>query len=720
MPKIASIQTNFTGGELSPRLAGRVDIARYQNGVSRMENFHPVVQGGAKSRPGTDYRGAARGDGRLIPFVYNRVQSYVLELTDQALRIWRSDGSRVLSGGSPLELVTPYTLAQLPDVRWEQSDDTCFFFHEAYAPRWLRRNGDAAWVFEQVPWVAQPFAELSASPAAFVYPTAKEPIGAVVELRAALPRAATLTIAGTAGVGNTLTLGADAAVFSAGDVGLRVYADSGVARITAVGSSTNASAVQESTAAFLSTSYPQGAWGATGAAWSAGDVDKYVRINSGLVRITSVPSAEVALGEIRTSLSAMVASPPGGWELCEAVWTAGRGYPRAGCLHEQRLWCAGTAAEPTALWSSRIGEYLNFELGTKDDDAFTYALAMKRRDPVQHLAAGRRLFVLTQGAEVSMRGGQEKAIGPTNVQRALESPHGAAAVRPVEVGGELLFVQGAGRKVRAMGYDLNQDGYSSPDRTALAEHVTGAGVVDMAYQAEPDSLLYCVRTDGEMAVCAYDVAQEVVGWSRWITDGEFRSACAVPMAARDDVWVLVHRPWGYTVERFGADRQTDAGVIATAGTPTATWGGLSHLEGRDVQVLADGTYQGTQTVTGGQITLAREASAVEAGLPFRGELSLLPPEASGGTGTAQGSNMSVNEVVVRLLDTDVLTINGETSDFRSFGSSLLDRPPPGYTGDMRAISLSDSLYLPRVVITRELPFKAHVLAVIRKLTINDV
>ena len=46
MPRVTLMQTNFTAGEVSPRLLGRVDIARYANGAKIIENALPVVHGG--------------------------------------------------------------------------------------------------------------------------------------------------------------------------------------------------------------------------------------------------------------------------------------------------------------------------------------------------------------------------------------------------------------------------------------------------------------------------------------------------------------------------------------------------------------------------------------------------------------------------------------------------------------------------------------------------
>ncbi len=49
------IQTNFTSGELDPRLRARVDVRHYFNGAARMRNVLVLPQGGAKRRPGTKY-----------------------------------------------------------------------------------------------------------------------------------------------------------------------------------------------------------------------------------------------------------------------------------------------------------------------------------------------------------------------------------------------------------------------------------------------------------------------------------------------------------------------------------------------------------------------------------------------------------------------------------------------------------------------------------------
>lgn len=110
------IKTNFTAGEVSPRLMGRVDIARYANGAKIIENAVVVVQGGVVRRPGTRFAAATKyGDkkSRLIPYVFNRSQAYMLEFGDGYMRIYQNGKQLVNGDNTPYEIASPYT-ADMP------------------------------------------------------------------------------------------------------------------------------------------------------------------------------------------------------------------------------------------------------------------------------------------------------------------------------------------------------------------------------------------------------------------------------------------------------------------------------------------------------------------------------------------------------------------------------------------------------------------------------
>lgn len=460
----------------------------------------------------------------------------------------------------------------------------------------------------------------------------------------------------------------------------------------------------------------------------AEDVGSYVNLNGGLIRIDQVVDSTVARGTVLRELTSDVPAGPNAWTLEQNAWTLGQGYPRAVTIQKQRLLYAGSFGFPQNLWASGIQQYLSFQFGTNDDDAFRFELDGPRNSPILHLAPARQLMVLTEADEMSVKGGNEKAVGPTNIQKTDESTAGANYVRPVKVGNEVLFVQASGRRVMGVGYRFDIDGFAAADRTVFSSHITGSGITQMAHQKDPDSSLFAVRADGQMAVCAYDIDQEVVGWSRWVTDGQYRSVCIVPTSTSEDVYVAVQRNLKvggvfadrWAIEVMDPDMLVDCGVVGTNPAGQATWTGLTHLEGKTVVCVADGSYMGEFTVTSGQITLPRTAKDVQIGLPFTNTIEMLQPEVGGNGQTAQGSQVNVHEVIVRLLDTRGVEINDKPIDPRRFGPNLLDQPPPPFTRDVRPLTLQDEIYKTRVEIKQSYPLPFHLLNVVRKVTVNDV
>lgn len=88
---------SFAGGEVSPEMFGRIDDSRYQTGAKTMRNFVVKPQGAARSRPGFEYVANTKfadKPTRLIPFVFNNDQAYVLEFGQQYIRL-HFDGAPV-------------------------------------------------------------------------------------------------------------------------------------------------------------------------------------------------------------------------------------------------------------------------------------------------------------------------------------------------------------------------------------------------------------------------------------------------------------------------------------------------------------------------------------------------------------------------------------------------------------------------------------------------
>jgi hypothetical protein len=159
MAKVNFIQTNFSSGEFSPQLEGRVDIAKYANGAKTLENVLVKSYGGAYRRPGTYYVAEVKDSTkatRILSFQFSVTQAYILEFGDQYMRVYK-DGGQVQSGGGAYELATPYLEADLFDLQFAQSADVLYVAHKDYAPRKITRTGHDAWTIEAITFLWGPF-----------------------------------------------------------------------------------------------------------------------------------------------------------------------------------------------------------------------------------------------------------------------------------------------------------------------------------------------------------------------------------------------------------------------------------------------------------------------------------------------------------------------------------------------------------------------------------
>lgn len=141
--------TNFTAGEFSPKLKGRVDLAKYFNALDTMLNMVTMPQGGATRRPPTRFIARCADQAhanRPVRFVFSTVQAYILEFSHLNVRIYKDDGV-VLNTGVPVDVAMPYSFAETPALKFTQSADTLDIFHQDHAPASLTRSSHVDWTF---------------------------------------------------------------------------------------------------------------------------------------------------------------------------------------------------------------------------------------------------------------------------------------------------------------------------------------------------------------------------------------------------------------------------------------------------------------------------------------------------------------------------------------------------------------------------------------------
>ena len=728
---------------MSPRMLGRTDIDRYGSSVKAAVNMHPVIHGGIKRRGGSRYLLAATAPttangSTLIPFVQSQSQAWMIELGNLTMRILNADGT-----AAGVTLTSPYGVSQAPEVDWAQSDSTLYLFHGSHMPRRLRRLENGAWLLDEAPFSTLPFVELGSYGATDI----------------------TLSAA-TVGIGRTATTGVDA--FLAADVGRALMWEGGVGLITAVGSATSATLTISQ--AFNSTTVIGGQWildsspqatctpsaaGPVGATitltldiagWRQLDVQQFgmVRINGGLVRLSAFTSSTIVSGIVVRELTGTVAAPPNAWSLELPAWRVGFGFgcPRTGTVHQQRLICAGTQRFPRTVWGSRVGEPLDFELGTTDDLAFAFTIDGDEASAIKWVSSSSQLMVMTDSGEYSMRSGIESALSSTNVRVVPESAHGSAAVRPVTAGDELMMVQRSRLKVRSIAYRYDFDRFGGPDIIAAAEHLAAPGITGLAYVAEPEQMLWAVRSDGKLLSCTIDRDQQpaVMAWTEHDVSGVVECVQALPAGDRDYLWLIVRRTingaTARTVERleeswfygFG-DTGKDYGYTVDSGRVFDNGAGqtvfsVPHLIGKEVAIVGDGISLDRQTVpVSGNVTIAVAALRTLIGLPMAPRVTLLNPEFGTGTGTAQAQAQRTAKLALRCLESYGCRVtNGKGADvvvpFRRFGATVLDAPPALLTGWVEVGLLGWSKADDDITLVLDEPYPFHLLALVRSLTVN--
>lgn len=431
------------------------------------------------------------------------------------------------------------------------------------------------------------------------------------------------------------------------------------------------------------------------------------------------------------------------------AWSSRFGYPSEVEFFADRLWFAGTLAEPQRIDASNIGDYTNFGRSSPivDSDAVSFTINARQVNAVRDLVPLDNLLVLTTGGEWKVTGGQNEVVTPSTIGVKPQSYHGTGEVSAKVIGESAIFVQEQGQRIRDLGYQFEKDGFRGNEISVWADHLfVGHRVLGIDQSRAPYPVLWFPRDDGQLNGCTYMPEQEIIGWHPHETDGRILDVCVLPGTTEDEVYVLVEREVnGATVQyieqmaEFLVEDQRDlvfvdsaltydgrnttattltlsifnnpswnedslltvkaSGNIFAPGdvgdgleleadgtrirliidsyvgvdevlayptdqvpeafrdTPLATWtfqrdaiGGLSHLEGKEVAILADGMVHPLRTVTGGAVSLDRPYGVVTVGLPYRGHIETLELNIPGGE-PVRAQKKLLYKVGIQVLDT---------------------------------------------------------------------
>ena len=647
MARVAVQLTNFTGGELSPRLDGRNDLTKYSSGCKTLENLIVYPHGAAARRPGTSFVAEVANSAnktRLIPFEFSTTQTYMLEFSNLKIRVYKDNGSvlegdKTISGitkanpavvtatshgysnGDEVVITAVAGMTEVNGKRFLVADKTTNTFElqdkdgtdiNSSGFTTYSSGGVSNKVFEiTTPYTtAQLFDIKFAQSADVMYIT--HPSHEVAKLSR---------------TGHT-TWSLDEVSFTKGP-----FQDPNITTTTLTPS--NASTGSRDITASAIT----GINGGVG--WLATDVGRQIHFNGGYGVITARTSATVAVATITTAFTNANAITD--WYL--GAFSDTTGHPSCVTFFEQRLVFAGTTNQPQTVFFSKSGDYENMDAnltGTiADDDSIVYTIASNQVNAIRFMTATRTLIIGTAGGEFTVSGGgTDSAVTPTNILIKKQSNHGAANVDAIAVGNATLFLQRAKRKIRELAYNFDVDGYLAPDMTILAEHITEGGLTQIAYQQEPNQIIYAVRGDGELVGLTYQREQQVTAWHRHIFGGIFGTATITVTDyanIKNGTRIVLKKSDG-TTTTFTSATSATSGFFhnATSNNQTAT----------NLKTLIDADSNFTATVSSNVVTIKE---VVSTGLDY---LTISSFDIARLTATSEGKPICESVAVIPTDDTE--------------------------------------------------------------------
>ena len=592
-------QPAFNSGELAPALHYRSDVAREHAGVAAMRNFYVQVQGNIARRPGTEYVGGCYknvGPWRLVAFQFNTAQQYVIEGGDHYFSIIYQGAYLTNPDGSRYIVPTPYAAGELAALRYVQSADVLTIVHTAHPPMDLARFGALDWRLTAVPEGTQ--------------------------------------LTGPTGL--TITTHNGGGFATAPAIVSFLYA------VTACSTATKDESQlgPDASCTNYSTSYYQQYGVYNTLVWdpvAGADFYKVYEMHQGVwsfIGSTTATSFDDQGYAPDTALS-----PPTGVNPF-----ADGNYPGVvGYFQERRIF-GGSAADPETVFTSKSGNYTNFDVSDplRDDDAITFTLAARQINQIRHFVPLTDLIIMTGGGGWRVDG-SKGPVTPSNFDVAPQTFTGSAEVEPIAIGNYILFVEAKGSSIREIVYNLYANSYVSEDRSVFSNHLfLGHQIVSWAYADSPHKVLWVVRDDGVLLSLTYLKEQDVYAWARhdMAAGFLFQSVTVVSepvLGGIEDVpyFLILDGTGAAEVVRMksqilGAGNNDPAQAwyldraLRYAGAPTTTISGLLHLPNVTVSYLADGV-PGVGTVSaGGALTLPAPASVVLVGQAFTSMLTTLP------------------------------------------------------------------------------------------------
>lgn len=594
----------FTAGVLSPSFYGRVDLDKYDLGVAIADNFFVNYRGSLQTRAGTAFVLQVPSKFRIFEFKLTRLQSSILVIVRAGEIRFVQAGAYLVTGdpAAVLTVAAPWTEADLPLLQAKQERNYLILTHPGHKRRQLRLNTTTGvWTLITLKaGVTLEAPENSSDPddEGDAIPSIS---GAALTTLLGLTgtpstTGAAYTVLGLTAIdarGNetvsirpllvpdmvnyTATAGSLTLNWNSipGAVAYRVYRSIVAETATMslgqqlgfIGEVTGTQFVDNNIIPDFTRRPPQNF--DPFARGSVLEIDVTAAGSGYAVRTAAVTvTSSTGTGffgypivEDGKITSVQIVNGGEGYLLADTVaFTGGTGAtasltfispatgvdPYTYARFQQRGVYAGSFQLPTSGWASRPGNANNFDTSPVPTaaDGYSFTLEGNLTDPIQHLLPIRDGLLLFHAQGVARLVASEgKAVSAVSQNVEPQASIGTGDMPPILINNDVVYGTARGTSIYALTYTFYTNSFTPQDMTILSSHffTTGSKPITMAWEEEPNKLLWVVMSCGRLLCLTYLRDQEIYAWTRHVSLGRFEDVVVAREPERDIAYFAVQR-----------------------------------------------------------------------------------------------------------------------------------------------------------------------------------
>lgn len=403
--------------------------------------------------------------------------------------------------------------------------------------------------------------------------------------------------------------------------------------------------------------------------------------------------------------------------------------PTVLAIYKQRLIVANTKNDPNHYWCSNVGRFDDFtyRLAATDDMAYDREFNAGDEDGIVAFVPMDDLLAGTESKIWRVTGTTGSTAGAF-----IESYDGMGS-RPVVSKKSVLYTNSVSGSLNNFLYNYEQNGYTGEELDLLSKELfDGYSILDFDLQNYPLQTIHVIRSDHKMFCITYVKEQNVYGWYKIETQGDFYSICGVTGADTDEMYALVNRFGTMYIECFEPDfdysdtqataRFLDSFVELTYSGHEEQIGPFLRFAGKTLPFYYDGdvttiTFDDTGFARLPETVRMLEGESYIFGYAYSGTLIMLPKEMSIQNDDTVGIKRRLSSsAFIRVYNTrGIKTGASEDSleDMKPYGydEATSSDPMPLFTGILETTVADETSYETSFIIRQDQPLPAFIQSV---------